>query len=173
MTLAAPQCATYGLGVSDGLDLRDELFRITDALSAAGIEYALCGGIAVIVHGYPRMTQDIDMLVDPRELDNARTAVTNIGYTLESDRIPFDVGKSTERIIFRFTKVVGQDYLSIDFILVNDFLADVWRDRQHLQLDNRDLRVVSREGLAKMKRAAGRSKDLADLEQLGIDPNQT
>lgn len=42
------------------MKLEDELLKITDCLDQAGIDYGLCGGLAVVVHGYPRLTKDID-----------------------------------------------------------------------------------------------------------------
>jgi hypothetical protein len=38
--------------------LKDELLKIVVSLDKAGIDYALCGGLAVAVHGHPRMTKD-------------------------------------------------------------------------------------------------------------------
>ncbi len=45
----------------------DDVKRICTALNAAGVKYALIGGLAINYYGYPRATQDIDFLVDPSE----------------------------------------------------------------------------------------------------------
>jgi hypothetical protein len=45
------------------VDLVAELHVVADALVAAGVEFALCGGLAVAVHGHVRATRDIDLLV--------------------------------------------------------------------------------------------------------------
>jgi hypothetical protein len=45
------------------LDLIAELEALVSALDAEKVEYALCGGLALAVHGYPRATKDIDLLV--------------------------------------------------------------------------------------------------------------
>jgi hypothetical protein len=37
----------------------------SEALTKAGIRHALCGGLAVGAHGYPRNTKDVDFLVGP------------------------------------------------------------------------------------------------------------
>ena len=39
----------------------EELFRIVDAFAANQLEYAVCGGLAVAIHGRPRLTVDIDI----------------------------------------------------------------------------------------------------------------
>lgn len=47
---------------------RDEFAaRITQDLGGAGIAYAICGSVAASLHGYPRMTQDIDILIEANE----------------------------------------------------------------------------------------------------------
>ena len=52
------------------MDLHQELVQLIDALEAAGAEYALCGGLALAVHGHPRFTKDIDLLVPAEALAN-------------------------------------------------------------------------------------------------------
>jgi hypothetical protein len=39
------------------MNLVDELYGITAALSAAGVRYAVCGGVAVTIHGATRSTE--------------------------------------------------------------------------------------------------------------------
>lgn len=148
------------------MNIRDELFLVTGALTDAEVEYALCGGMAVIVHGYPRLTRDIDVLIREEDLERARGVLEKSGYTLPSGILPFDLGKPTERRAFRVTKVEGKDHMTLDLVLVSPFLEDVWRGRERHVVEDRPLYVVSRDGLAKMKRAAGRPQDLADLSQL-------
>ena len=40
-----------------------EFYRVITALEHAEIDYAVCGGIAVAIHGCPRVTNDLDLLV--------------------------------------------------------------------------------------------------------------
>ena len=54
--------------MSETLDLAAELAAIVAALDEAGIPYALCGGLAVAVHGHARATQYIDLLVLPEDV---------------------------------------------------------------------------------------------------------
>jgi len=89
-----------------------------------------------------------------------------VGYDLTSGIIPFDTGLATERRVFRVTKVEGRDFLTLDLLLVSPFLQDVWATREEHVVEGRRLRVVSLAGLTKMKRAAGRRQDLADLDYL-------
>lgn len=122
--------------------------------------------MAVSVHGYPRLTRDIVVLIRQDDLEEARRALGAVGYTLDSGMIAFDSGKASEGRLHRVAKTEGTDFLTLDLILVNAFLEDVWRGRERHRLGDRDLQVVSRSGLTKMKRAAGRPQDLADLAGL-------
>ena len=149
------------------MNLQDELFLVTDALERGGVDYALCGGIAVVIHGHPRLTRDIDVLMREDDLDRAQKALGAAGYTLPSGILPFDVGKPTERRVFRVTKAVGSAHRPVELIFVSPFLEPVWKDREARLVAGRTLRVVSKTGLTLMKRAAGRPQDLADLAQLG------
>lgn len=54
------------------LDLYAELRRIVEALDAAGIAYALAGGLAVSIHTTPRATEDIDILIARAAQDQRR-----------------------------------------------------------------------------------------------------
>lgn len=148
------------------VDLYDELLRLAEALARHGIEYALCGGMALAVHGHPRFTKDIDLLVRDEDLEKIRRAVGERGFTVEGGRIPFAAGRPEERVVHRVSKVDGREVLTLDLLVVNAQLEDVWRDRGVVELDGRKLQVVSREGLARMKRIAGRDQDLLDLKKL-------
>jgi hypothetical protein len=130
------------------MNLKDELLLVTTSLGEVGIDYALCGGMAVVIHGYPRATRDIDLLIRQEDLDRARKSLASCGYDFEAGIISFDTDLPTERRVFRVTKVEGRE--------------------DHL-VAGRTLRVVSKLGLAKMKRVAGRPQDLADLSQLGLE----
>jgi hypothetical protein len=148
------------------MDPYDELLGIIDALSLAGREYAVCGGIALAIHGHPRFTKDIDLLVRGEDLEAIRKAVAARGFTVEGGRIPFGLGRPDERVVYRVSKVAGRDVLTLDLLLVNRTLEEVWADRRVARWQGRDLQVVSREGLVKMKRLAGRDQDMVDLRRL-------
>jgi hypothetical protein len=45
------------------VNLKRELLAVTRALSDAGVPYALCGGLAVTLHGYPRLTRNTIQVV--------------------------------------------------------------------------------------------------------------
>lgn len=113
------------------------------------------------------------MLVPPEAVEKVRGAVGPLGYTLDAGAIPFDVGTPRERTVHRLSKVVGDDLLTLDLIVVSPLLEKAWATRQDFKWKNRVLTIVSREGLAILKRLAGRTQDLADLENLGLDQDKS
>jgi len=55
------------------LDLYEEFATLIGALEAAGADYAVCGGLAMAIHGFPRATIDVDR---PMKVDMSPAAVT-------------------------------------------------------------------------------------------------
>lgn len=148
------------------IDLFEELKLIVELLNEAGVEYALCGGLAVAVHGYPRATQDIDLLLQESDLDRLTPLLGKVGYTLPSGFIPVGVGKDSESKIFRISKVIGEDFVSLDLLIVSSEMKKVWESRSVYELDDFLVSVVSISGLKQMKKNAGRPQDLADIASL-------
>lgn len=54
------------------MDLYAELRALVDALQVAEIDYALCGAVALAIHGLPRATRDIDLMTRPQDLKDVR-----------------------------------------------------------------------------------------------------
>jgi len=148
------------------MELIEEFERVIDALSSAGVEHAVCGGIALAIHGHPRATRDIDLLLLHRDLEAALGAVRKVGYTLEGGLLVFGAGTERERRLFRVSRASGPDFMTLDLLLVVAVNDPIWSSRETARWRGRELVVVSRAGLISMKRAAGRLQDLADIDRL-------
>lgn len=148
------------------VNLVDELHEIVAALTTAGVTYAVCGGVAVTIHGATRSTKDIDILVLREELGPALDAVRALGYAFAALPMTFDEGTEKERHVQRVSKIVGDEHLLIDFMIAEAALAGTMEERIVIQLAPGPLVVVSRDALLRMKRLAGRPQDLADIEKL-------
>jgi hypothetical protein len=145
-----------------GLDLYDELCSLLAALREAGVDYALCGALALAVHGVPRATQDIDLLIEPASLEPALAVARARGFVVEGDPLRFEDGT----VLRRANKFEGADFLTLDLLLVGESLRPAWASRIEVGSERGPIRVVSREGLIRMKAAAGRPRDLADVVAL-------
>jgi cellobiose-specific phosphotransferase system component IIB len=144
--------------------LLDELAELISALDENEIEYAVCGGLALAIHGFVRATVDIDVLIQPESLEKAYQAAAEKGFDIRGLDISF---KERAVEIRRVSKIDdNSEVLSLDLLLVTPQVEDVWRTRETIDFLGKRLWVVSREGLVKMKRLAGRPQDLADIERL-------
>lgn len=154
------------------MQLYDEFERLVEALQAAEVPFAVCGGIAVALHGFVRATDDIDLLVPASELERAKGAIKPLGFFQPAQ--PRTFGRGTERqcTVHRISKIDGEDHFIVDLLMVEPSYDDVWASRVDLRWKHRTLPVVSRAGLARMKRLAGRHQDLADLERLGLKTDE-
>lgn len=148
------------------MNLVDELHAIAAALRAGGIRYAVCGGLAVTIHGATRTTKDIDLLIDEAALARALELVRPLGYTFAALPMSFEAGTPRERHVQRVSKIVEGRTLSVDFLLARAAFEGLLDDSREVVLPEGTLVVISRAGLETMKRLAGRPQDLADLERL-------
>jgi len=152
------------------MDLYAELLGLVDVLAERGPDYAICGGIAVAMYGHPRLTRDIDLLARPEDLAAILATVSERGFTVAGGRVPLRAGRTGEIVVHRVSKISGHEVLTLDIIIVNPSLDIVWKDRTTLDWKGRRVWIVSLDGLTEMKKRAGRRQDLADLENLGVEP---
>lgn len=144
------------------MDLFEETVALAGDLGQRGVEHALVGAIALAVHGAPRATTDIDLLVRAEDVDAALAVARARGFTLEALPMSFRDGLRIRRV----SKVAGPETLTLDLLLVDANLEPAWASRRKLATPQGDLCVVSRDALIAMKAWAGRQQDLADIERL-------
>lgn len=132
-------------------------------LNEKRVEYLLIGGYAVGYHGYPRPTGDMDIWI---RLSNenallAAEALDDFGYAKKDQSLP--VLLKPDQILrmgfppFRLELSTGIDGVEFD---------DCYANRVFLQIDDVPVTLISLKDLLINKRAAGRLKDLADVEEL-------
>lgn len=144
------------------IDLYEELRKVAQALDKAGLPYAVAGGIAVAVHGAPRATADIDILIRPEDADAVVGIIEGLGFPLAGGPVRFTDGM----LLWRRTRVQDGMHLTVDLMHVDENLQDAWDSRATVQTAWGPLSVVSREALVRMKVAAGRPRDLDDAQRL-------
>lgn len=148
------------------LDIEVELERVVDALAQHGVPYALCGGLALAVHGHPRATKDIDLLIQEVDVEPGLRALSAAGYRLRAGPIPLGGGTPHPQRLFRATKVAGGAHLTVDLLVVSPSYEEAWASRTSVSWKGRPLWIVTRTGLVPMKSISKRLKDLADIETL-------
>ncbi len=132
------------------LSLYDELKGLTLALAASGIDYAVCGGLAMAIHVLPRATIDIDLLILTDNLESVLQIARARGFTLSAKPMTFAQGKVEIRRVSKPDPEIG-DVLMLDLLLVTTALNDVWEGREAVLWEGETLQVVSREGLIALK----------------------
>ena len=143
--------------------LTDDFKEFLRLLNANRVDYLLVGGYAVGLHGYPRATVDLDVWVRATG-DNAERvlrALREFGFDLpELEPTLF----TDPRSIVRF----GVPPFRIEVMTSIDGVEFEACRAQAVEFDLDDVRVpvISLIDLKINKRAAGRHKDLADLENL-------
>jgi hypothetical protein len=145
--------------------LLQEFTHLVAALNRRQLPYAVCGGWAMTIHGFPRATMDIDVMVLANDLNAAWKIATDLGYHVEGKPLQFHDGAIEIRRISKIdaeTKVL----FTVDFLLVTEATKEVWRDRETIEWEQGVITTVSREGLIHLKRISGRLQDLADIERL-------
>jgi hypothetical protein len=150
------------------LDLIAELEALVDALAGQGIGYAVCGGLALAMHGHPRATMDIDLLAPAENVDAVLAVAKALGFDVPARKMTFGLRQGKPRVVHRVSKLDPDTsgLLSLDVLVAGPELGAVWDARVEVVVGARTIAVVSRAGLATMKRIAGRPQDHADIAAL-------
>jgi hypothetical protein len=132
-------------------------------LCAARVRFLIVGAHALAVHGRPRATGDLDILVDPTPANAARlaSALKDFGFAALARKTK-DLA-TPDRMV-----TLGRPPLRIDVMtsISGVSFADAWRGRQRVRFGDHRVGILGRPDFERNKRAAGRPQDLLDLELL-------
>ncbi|HQX52040.1 MAG TPA: hypothetical protein PLR25_19130 [Planctomycetaceae bacterium] len=143
-----------------------ELIALVTALRNANLPFAVCGGLAMAIHGHPRATQDIDIIIREENLNEVLEVAKTTGFWIPSGRMPFNAKTPMAMEIYRVSKAVGDKLIPLDLMLVSPALEEIWDGRISGSIGDAECTVVSIDGLIHMKEIAARTQDLADIEKL-------
>ena len=110
------------------MDLLNELKKISLKLDQAGIDYALCGGLAIAIYAKPRATLDIDMMILPDFLSKTKIVLQKIGYTMSSAPMKFNQGAVIIHRLSKADKKSGE-YFIVDLLLATPETRQAWETR--------------------------------------------
>lgn len=130
-------------------------------LNSHEVEYLLIGGYAVNYYGYARATADIDVWIrrSPENASRIAAAIRDFGFTQAGEELFLEPGKVIRMGVPPLRVEVQTSISGVDF-------DECWRNRLTVDLDGVPVPLISRDDLKANKKACGRLKDLADLEQL-------
>jgi hypothetical protein len=144
--------------------------KLFEKLLSGGVEFLILGGAAVSLHGFPRMTNDIDILLKNSSENITRfiTAISDWGEGFGADLTPDDFqGAGCVRIeedfpLDVFTLLDGKPYEDFDRSAVKYTLAE-----------GLEVRCLAIADLIELKKATRREKDeidVAALRRLQVGP---
>ncbi|PYP84800.1 MAG: hypothetical protein DMF61_18645 [Blastocatellia bacterium AA13] len=138
--------------------------RLAKDLESHGIDYMIIGAIALIAHGYPRFTEDVDLVMTPEALDTFHRELIGLGY------IPKFLNSKKK---LKSTA----DGVSIEIITTGEYPGDglpkpvSFPNPADASMEIDGVRVVTLDRLIELKLASGmtaphRLRDLADVQEL-------
>ncbi|SRR5690606_19693298 len=136
-----------------------DVFR---SFNAHEVRYLVLGGLAAAIHGVPRATFDIDLLIEPTR--------ENVARLLEALRaIDFPTADmTTVDKVLQHEITIFKDRVRLDVITKATGLTfdQAWPNRLTMHYEGQAFYLVSRDDLLQSKRAAGRRQDLEDVRAL-------
>jgi hypothetical protein len=147
--------------------MTDDWMAMLRALVEARAQFVVVGAHALAVHGVPRGTQDLDILVDtsPTNVECVWRALLAFGAPVQALGVTRADLMHPDMVI-----QIGVPPNRIDFLTsisgIHDF-ETIWAGRVERVLRGQSIPFIGRAELIANKRASGRRKDLADIEALG------
>lgn len=138
----------------------EEFLRL---LNSANVEYVIVGGYAVAFHGYVRATNDLDILfrVTRRNVRGIRDALIVFGFP--EDAIDPEVFLKPGNIVRMGTPPCRIELLNK---VSGITFGEIWAGKVPGAYGAVDVNFIGKDDLVRNKRAAGRPKDLADVDEL-------
>jgi predicted nucleotidyltransferase len=151
--------------------------RVFRLLNERDVHYVIVGGIAVILHGIPRLTADLDIILDldPANASQAIEVLQAAGFVAE---VPVDIREFADENIRR-SWIVDKHMKALSLHdgemppTVIDLLAespipfeDLYQRAKVVSLEAMTLRVAAIPDLIVLKRLSGRPEDLRDVAEL-------
>lgn len=149
------------------LDVREMLRQLV----AGGVDFVVIGGIAVLLHGYPRNTRDLDIAFafDDGNLAALGTVLIKLEAKLRGvdSELPFVPDARTLQGVELLTLETSAGWLDVQRRTPGVSSYEGLRRRaERVDLDGVSVLVASPDDLIAMKRTAGRAIDQTDIAAL-------
>ena len=145
----------------DQRQLPEDFKDFIQFLNKHNVRYLLVGGWAIGIYGHPRATKDIDFLIaiDNENINKLQKALLGFGAPTVANSVFQEKGN-----VFR----LGRSPIQIDIINEASGIDfnDCYSRRKVIAVEDIEITLISKSDLIKNKKASGRLRDLADVEQL-------
>ena len=148
------------------------------ALNAAKINYVVCGGAAVVMFGFTRMTIDLDLIVSLKKnnLSKLYDTLSRLGYKSRNPVIKEEFIR--KEILAKLAKEKNMKVLSfydpkdsfktIDIGVNLSNIDEILKKKKFIKAGNFNIPIIFIDDLIKMKKDLARPKDIIDVENLKI-----
>ena len=145
------------------LELHPDFKDFLKLLNSHGVRYLLVGGYAVGYHGYPRATGDMDIWIAVDEENAKKTARVVREFGIPAAQV-------TKELFLEKQKIIRMGCSPVQIELITGVsgvqFSECFERRETIEIDGVTLNVIGLDDLKTNKKAAGRHKDLEDLEHL-------
>jgi len=148
------------------MDLFEKFLNVIDRLQKENVDYILIGGFAVVLHGFPRLTQDIDLFIRPTEENISKLKMALHSVFEDPDIDGLTLQELQKYPVIRYGTPEG---FSIDLIisLGETFIFDdIEYDLR--EIDGYTVRIATPKALFNMKKSTFREIDQMDLQFLRL-----
>ena len=152
-------------------------FNILEALFREKIRYLIVGGLAVNLHGIPRVTYDIDIIIsmDKENILKLNKILNQLDYIPRLSMNPDELAdkeilktwieeKNLKSFSF-YNKDENHKVIDISVVHSIDF-EKAFKQKVVKKLGSIDINLINIKDLIKMKQEIGRKQDLSDIELL-------
>ena len=131
------------------------------SLKEHNVRFVIIGATAFPVHGYSRATLDIDIFIKPERsnAEKALSALKDFGYDVSDVTVDELL---TKKILIRQYLVETDVHPYVKGVS----FEEVWKNKVKAKFGTTYAWFASLDDLIKMKKAAGRPKDIEDLKYL-------
>jgi hypothetical protein len=146
------------------MEIYQDFKEFAELLNARKVEYLVVGAHARAYYGAPRFTRDLDIWINPT-VENAQKVVDTLtDFGFESLNYKIEDFTDPDSII-----QLGVEPVRIDLVtsITGVTWVQAWQGRQAGKLGTIPVFFLGKQEFIANKRATGRKKDLADLEELG------
>ncbi len=148
------------------IELHSDFQDFLKLLNVHGVEYLVIGGYAVIYHGYPRATQDLDIWIAVHP-DNANRVVRAL------EEFGFGSPELTTEMFLKDSSVVRMGIPPIRIEITMRISGVEFQESFHGkivdEMDGIPVNIINLKDLLLNKKASGRYKDMNDVEHLTPD----
>jgi hypothetical protein len=145
------------------MDLAPDFDEFIESLLAHGAEFLIVGAYALAFHGAPRYTGDIDVLIRPTLENGGRVLAAISAFGFPTARLTAADIVDTRRMLEMGVPPVQIHLMSSITGVTWD---EAWADHAVGSCGRHRVAFIGRDAFLRNKRAAGRLKDLADIEAL-------